>query len=657
MRRSITIVNLQQLTEPHTVAWIPYIHGVLQSYVEQFDDIKTAYAFERPLWRLQSLDRMLDRFENPDVVGFSTYVWNHENSHRLARAVKERYPHALIVFGGPHVPNNASDFLEKHPWVDLAVHGEGEQAFAAVLRERMRDVPEWENVPGISYRLDGTQKFTRPTERLKSLDIPSPFTSGCFDSFLTEAGTLNLTLMAGLETTRGCPYSCSFCDWGSATMSKIRAYPEERVRAEFEWLAAHKVGYVSLNDANFGILPRDLSIMQFIVDLKARTGYPMGLLPLGFAKNNKDRAFTLNKMIKDAGLDDGHNVNFSLQATSEDTLAAIGRSNIKLDNYRALGDDYARSGYQLVPDLILPLPGETFVSFTDGYADLATWRHVQRIRIYPCTVLPNAPMARPAYREQWGLRTEMVSVKAQNGLVFECEDAATEWIETVVETATMSAHEVAEARTFVALVNAMEVGGATRVLRTYVTRNSAITAGAFYRALMEWQRQHDGVLRFALDAVHRGSVSYADEIAWSAECETSDGQRLKHHKALLYEALTRAEQFAAELRQFLEDAFGLALDPLLDELLRFQTEAWILPSYRGEEAAHAYAHDWTSWLDSDRLRPAAVVAYLVYRPRAAWEHYAALGEDAWMLYALARDILDTCILHEPAEAAALEAAA
>lgn len=643
------IVSLQRLEMPAPTVYVPYVYGMLRAYVEQFDDIREGWRFAAPVWRMQSVDKMLARFENPDLVGFSVYVWNFENSVRLAQAVKARWPQCRIVFGGPHVPNDPSDFFTRHPFVDACVHGEGEQAFRDLLREDLHEQPELGNVRGISYVRDGRQVFTQPAERMKTLDAPGPYQSGYFNDFMEEVEALRaempLQVLASLETSRGCPYSCTFCDWGMNTMSKIRQHPEDRVRGELDWIAAHGITTIILNDSNFGIFERDVQIMEYVADLKRRTGFPQAFYPLGFAKNNKERAYRINRIIHDEGFDtEGFNVNFSLQTLSSTALEAIGRKNIPLENYRSLSDTYAQNGYTLSPDLILPLPGETLESFKKGYADLASWSQVKRIRIYPCTILPNAPMAKPEYREKWGLVTVVSPLDPQSGLRVDDPEIAQEKIETVVATSTMSEIDVAEAKLFVAVVNALEVYGLTRVLRAHAQRATGIDGGDFYDALMRWQLAHDGVMANAIASVWERMMagpSYADQIAWSGSSETWDGQDMQLHKTLTYDVLTRADRFIDELRAFAVEQLGLADDATLTELLRFQADSWVLPGYDATRGrTFVYRHDWAAWLRGETLTEGHVS--VTYGARIDW---ATSGYrptmEGWLQFALAKDTVDS----------------
>src|SRR5439155_22402978 len=108
---------------------------------------------------------------------------------------------------------------------------------------------------------------TPDRERLKDLDvIPSPILSNLFLAY--EGTPLGI-----IETNRGCPYSCTFCDWGSNIASKIRKFSIERVFAELEWCAQHQIAGVMCADANFGVFERDVEIAQKVADLKRQYGF------------------------------------------------------------------------------------------------------------------------------------------------------------------------------------------------------------------------------------------------------------------------------------------------------------------------------------------------------------------------------------------------
>lgn len=649
-KRRAVLCNLQELQFPSPTVYVPYVCGALRAYAEQFEDICDTWTFAEPVWRLQSLEAMLAEIGEADLIGFSCYVWNTRNSLRLAREVKARRPEAFVVCGGPHVPNRPSDFLTQHPFVDACVHGEGEAAFTALLRARAGGTP-LDDVPSLSFLRDGVQVFTPRAARLAALDYPSPFLRGMFDEMVAHARALDTCtiVMASLETNRGCPYSCAFCDWGMATMTKLRQRDGDVVRRELDWIAGQKLDAVVLSDANFGILPRDVELMAHAAALKREHGAPRSFFPTGFAKNNKDRAFAINRIIIDNDMDPyGVNVNFSLQSMSQDTLDSIDRQNIPLESYRRTADLYGSSGYTLKPDLILPLPGETLESFTAGYADLCTWRQVARVRVYPCMVLPNAPMAHPDYREKWGLHTIVTEMGKRDAVRRSDADALPEHIEAVIATAHMSEEQHVQAKAWVHWVNALEMTGLTRPLRMHAGRVRDLSPRDFYARLLEWQLTEAGVLADAmpsvLDAV--SAHGYSDEVAWTGEATTHDGLRMKPHKALAYDALTRADRFADELARFSANVLDLD-DDLTHAVLSFQRDRWVTPATDPEDEATyqaRYALDWFAWLAGEAAAPPARSIAVTYARPPLWSGYRR-SLTSWRAYALADSQIDTwCVL-------------
>ncbi|MGN6696027.1 MAG: B12-binding domain-containing radical SAM protein, partial [Aquihabitans sp.] len=224
----------------------------------------------------------------PAVFLFSNYVWSSSGNLAISAKVKELSAHSLVVHGGPNTPKFPGDreqYFADHPSVDVIVHGEGEVTLAEVLDAlggRLDgDLRALGDVPGITFRpLPGAEPVTTAErDRIADLDqIPSPFLLGIFDAWKHAA------TMVTMESNRGCPYGCTFCDWGSATASRIRKFDLDRVYAELDWIAAAEVPIVMIADANFGIFERDVAIVERIADLKARTGFPDRLLT-NYAKN------------------------------------------------------------------------------------------------------------------------------------------------------------------------------------------------------------------------------------------------------------------------------------------------------------------------------------------------------------------------------------
>src|SRR5215831_20909212 len=206
-----------------TLGWelLPYQTGLLQVYSQAHAADPGRYKFRLPLHRRRSVEDSVAELRGTSIVGFSTYVWNIRHSLKIARRLKELEPEVLTIFGGPQVPDRAEEFLRENPFVDLAVHGEGERVFLQILEAFPAN--DWSRIPSISF-LDKDSRFIHHPKgpRIEDLGaIPPVYASGVFAPLL--AANPQTQWMAPLETNRGCPFSCTFCDWGSASRVFIRS--------------------------------------------------------------------------------------------------------------------------------------------------------------------------------------------------------------------------------------------------------------------------------------------------------------------------------------------------------------------------------------------------------------------------------------------------
>jgi radical SAM superfamily enzyme YgiQ (UPF0313 family) len=379
--------------------------GMVVAHAKSFDDgaLRGSFDFRPRLVWDEALLRSVST--TPSVYLFSNYVWNHDENMRLSALVKQENPHCVTVHGGPNTPKYGPDverFFGQHRHVDVAVHGEGEQTFAevlAALRGHVGDGPAdltpLEAVAGLSYRGTNTVVSTGARDRISDLNIiPSPILTGLFDGYI-PAGPLG---GVALETNRGCPYGCTFCDWGSATLSRIRKFDLDRIFAELEWCAENHILTVGIADANFGVFERDVEIAEKIAELKATFGYPKNI-GNNYAKNTVKHLSKIIEIFTEAGIvAEGK---MSMQSFDDETLAIIRRKNIKVDKYDELAVEFRRNRLPLSVDLMLGLPGSTPETFRNDLQACVD-RDVRAL-IQPTMLLPNSPMNEPEYREEHGI--------------------------------------------------------------------------------------------------------------------------------------------------------------------------------------------------------------------------------------------------------------
>jgi hypothetical protein len=378
--------------------YLPLSLGMIMAYArtrlnpDQFD------LSVRFVSSMEELEQQLES-AGPGIFLFSDYIWN-VDAHLAASAwVKRRSPQSLTVHGGPSVPSYpgaGETFLRTHLHVDFGVVGEGEKTAAELLEHVVAtDAPPY-HIPGLRF-LDG-ESFVQTPARQRSADLdefPSPYLTGIFDEVHSHA------IYAVLETNRGCPYSCTFCDWGSAIQQKVRYFSIERIEQEIRWICDHHMRDINVADANFGMFARDVDICRMVCDAKQRTGSPERLI-VNYAKSTHQHMVEIVDMMASAGLVASGTI--SIQSRDPATLTAIRRRNIRTSEYDKLETEFARRQLPLDSQLMLGLPGSTLDSFKN---DLRYYffREVN-VRVFNTVLLVNSPMADPAYRAEYAIEID-----------------------------------------------------------------------------------------------------------------------------------------------------------------------------------------------------------------------------------------------------------
>ncbi|QJB55722.1 radical SAM protein [Pseudodesulfovibrio sp. zrk46] len=440
-------VAICQLDNPFgDQSYLPYTAGLLQAYVQQHAETPERYEFLLPLYKRMPLDEVVEAVIDADVAAFSVSMWNHQLCMKAIAELKLRKPEILTVIGGPQVPRDSRPLMEENPALDVAIHGEGEQVFLEVLEA----LPgrDFRQVNGIAFREEGQVALNPPHERIRDIStIPSPYLSGVFDP-LVEAYPDQLW-QGLLETNRGCPFGCAYCDWGRSETKHVFRFPLDRVHEELEWFANNKVEFIFCCDANFGLLPRDVDIAAKAAEIKAKHGYPKAL-SVQFTKNSSERAFETQRILTESGMSKGANLAF--QSLHEPALQCAGRTNISMTEFETLQHRFQRENITTFSDLILGIPGETYESFAEGVETLISRGQHNRLQFNNLVMLPNAPMAQPEYREKYDIQTAWTRIVYGYG---EPDSAAevTETQEFVIGTYSMPPEEWQRTRAFAWMTN------------------------------------------------------------------------------------------------------------------------------------------------------------------------------------------------------------
>ena len=561
-------------------AYLPYAAGLLAANAWTDDTVKKEYAFKRFIFTREPTDECVSSLESPAVMGFSNYIWNTQYNLALAKKVKAKFPECVIVFGGHNVPPE-DGFLKKYPFIDFLIHAEGEEAFAALLIEMTKEKPDFSGINNLSFRTqDGC--VTTPTVVLERTDYPSPYLNGWFDSIFEEHPDMQLDAI--LETTRGCPRSCAYCDWG-CNCAGVKLYPMERILAEIEWFAVHKVAFIWGADANFGAYERDVEIARYLMATREKYGYPERLRT-NYAKNNRDRVLLINSMLeKDGVTKEGATLSF--QSLNPDTLRAIGRQNMSMEDFRAQIAHYRAEGVTTYSELILGLPMETYDSFCRGIGTLLENGQHRLVKVYNCELLPNSPMAQPEYRKKYGIKTaNVVFLTAHSGV----DSEITERTDYVVATNTMSEEEWVKSNIFACYENSFHHNGSLRYIAIYAFYELHIRYEDFYNAVIDR-------IRRAEDSAMHGSYAFLDHFYHTVIRE----EPMKLYTNNLYgklswapeyvphlEAICRLDTFYGEMRE-LFISLGIKED-ILEELYDYQR--CMLKRAFANHYSRTFTYDW-----------------------------------------------------------------
>ena len=542
-------------------AYYPYIDLIARDELRDYD-----VEFHRCLYHRFTPDTVGD-FDDiliqTDVLLLSCYIWNFQLQLILTKRARMVNPSILVVAGGPQLHRQYYD------WFDHNVVGEAEGALQQIIDGTAEHVI---NTP----RKDDFKRSPYINQLPALLDIK-------------EASPNPLGII--FETSRGCPYGCSYCDWGSLTLSKVHFYDMERVKTELEVICRDvKPNYLFLADANFGIVERDTEIAQFIASMKAKYGYPKSFY-YSVSKNNASRNFEIGKTLYEGGVVDNYIV--SVVHTDREVLKINSRGNIKTDKFKELSQKCVDNGLPTQTQLILGMPGDTVEKWFDSFCETFEWGLHAETKPYWYNVLPNAPANNKKFWTDWDIRTQRVifsqaRLKADDELIdktaeiivscksFDVED----WI-------VMNKHS----RWLQALHNFALLRNVAMYYRHVVGQSYK----EFYTAIIEYMwstdlgqqynSQYDSYLRKLLDTRYQEQYVPFEFNGREMNIEPED--------VLFMHILDNKEHFY----WLVNKTFGY--DSLIvQDLIKYQKDSMIDMSYSPEDGRRvAMEYDWIQWFD------------------------------------------------------------
>jgi len=461
----------------------PYSIARLIAQIKNKENLSKHFKFEKTFVFRDKVNDYIKQGKNADIILCSCYVWNWEVTVFFAKKVKEINPNCLVIFGGPQVPNNVGDFFKKYPFVDIIVHGEGEYVIENIFNAFLKD-KNYFNIKGIE-----TKDFkTDPQPRTNDLQqFTSPYLTNLVWDLVERVD--GLEWIASWETNRGCPYQCTFCDWGSATNTKMKNFSEELLFKEIEWFADNKIPYIDCCDANFGIYQdRDLRLAIKVKEESLKKNYPQTFRP-AWAKFSSDKIIPIAKELQAAGL--LRAVTLALQSLDETTLDIIKRQNMKFKEFSELTATFREHNIPTYTELILGLPGETLESYKKGLEIVMKDTKILAIMIYNCGIFPNAPMNEPSYREYYKIKTIHSPIYLQHSSIHDRGMNEYEFITTSTSTFTLS--DLKEMYLFSWCTQTFHSLGIFEYLSKYYNKIHGLTYIKFYETFLDFCRTNQSI--------------------------------------------------------------------------------------------------------------------------------------------------------------------
>jgi len=340
----------------------------------------------------------------PRVLGFANYSWNCNLAYAYACRVKRRFPETVIVFGGPNygfLPGELADFWSRYPLIDFYVIREGERAFVEFVRtlaafgyDSRAIKAQRITLPNCHYQHEGELITGELLPRIRDLsEIPSPYLMGLMDKFFDNV------LVPMIHTTRGCPFTCTFCTEGAQYYNKVAQRVD--LTAELRYIA-ERVGNIQdlfITDANFGMYREDEEKARILAAIREECGWPERIY-VSTGKNQQERVIQVASLLKGA-----MNIGASLQTTDEAILQKIERKNISMDTLTRVARQGNSEETTTYTELILALPGDTVEAHTKSLRDTVT-AGMGVIRSYQLILLPQTQLSTPQTRATYGLQSQ-----------------------------------------------------------------------------------------------------------------------------------------------------------------------------------------------------------------------------------------------------------
>jgi hypothetical protein len=387
--------------------------GVAALYLKTWIDQNRPEIGEQLNWMLPIQKKMSDDElvnllvrEKPDLFCSSHYIWNDSFICDQLNRIKSRVPSSIrFIAGGPSIDVNIDpDFFAKKTFPDYAIYGAGEVAFADIVESIL------ENKKLIAFNTSNVAWFDKTKNKSVVADfkyVPqlsiSPYLNNkeLFTSMIKDVQSKGISVVLPYDLTRGCPYSCTFCDWNSGLTNKTTRR-KNSYKDEIDLFQELKVKNIYLSDANVGQYQEDIDMIEYMgnKNIFENAGFK---IDGNFSKLRKENNLKIYHILaKSNMLTDVAGFTISVQDINKTVLENIDRPDVGWDVHLSMIQELKESYPHLHSkiQLIQGLPGQTVDTWRATLGELS--RHDLQLQIFISELLAASPAARDkTYQEKF----------------------------------------------------------------------------------------------------------------------------------------------------------------------------------------------------------------------------------------------------------------
>lgn len=638
---------------------LPYFWASAKTYYEENSEYASQWEWLYPWIDYSSVDSIVNYISNtkPDIIGFSVYMWNESLFNQVAKQIRQLFPNITIIFGGPQcdIKYNENYFREK-PYVDLVAPGD---AYGEIIWRQILDsisINGYLNPSEVCYSYYPDTNYnviynSTPIDK-KGFKWPKNVFASQHNHLVDYLKTAEKPVWGLIETSRGCPYKCSFCDWGGGVYTKVNKKDFGIVLGELEWLAKNQADHLYITDANFGLFDIDIEYIKHTIRLKKKYGFPTRVV-IQATKTKIDNLRKIYELLSENDMMFHYRI--AVEDINQEVLKNVDRVDFSFEEKTKMCLELqAKNYYPIVLEGILGLPGSSLKMVLNDINVI-----ISNKLIYPLShswiLLPETPAYAPDYREKFKLETVKnkdyssfpipVVIKdgfeSDTGVLYnvDSDQITTEY---VVSTMSYTKEEWAQMYIVQNMVTATYNTGILNPIADYLHKTHNVSYGDFFFWITELLVfNQNSVLQNLKDAVD--SWLFNDAINIYVEYREDFPYRIFPSNYISFMMLTESQSI---FKLIADEIFNRTNDTAIHDLCHFCKNRLLTLEYDvnfGRKFTCEY--DWSKYIDTGELSK-VVTTYTITDQEVHiggkvlpidWQQYSGVSQLTHFFYRLCYD--------------------